>query len=146
PSEPSWTLWFLLALAFFRLILPYLAQLRWPLLWAAMLSVGVGYMSNIDSTFSLSRAIGILPFFVLGWKLHEWGLIDRWRELGKRTWFVRAGAVAIFGAWLAVLWIWVDYWREINLRYWFFYDDSYNDLGAHDWTAGLVRLAFITLA
>ena len=30
-SQPSWTLWFLLALGIFRLVLPYLALLRWPL-------------------------------------------------------------------------------------------------------------------
>ena len=79
PTTPSWTLWFLLALGIFRLILPYLALLRWPLLWAVIASIGVGYFSNVDSTFSLSRAIGILPFFVLGWKLREWHLVERWR-------------------------------------------------------------------
>jgi fucose 4-O-acetylase-like acetyltransferase len=31
-TKPSWTLWFLLALGIFRLVLPYLALLRWPLL------------------------------------------------------------------------------------------------------------------
>ena len=30
-TEPSWTLWFLLALGIFRVVLPYLALLRWPL-------------------------------------------------------------------------------------------------------------------
>ncbi len=78
PSQPSWTLWFLLALAIFRLVLPYLALLRWPLIISIVLSVGVGYFANVDTTFSLSRAIGILPFFVLGWKLREGALVDGW--------------------------------------------------------------------
>src|SRR5690606_25989306 len=39
PSEPNWTLWFLLALAFFRVVLPYLALVRWPMLWAIVASV-----------------------------------------------------------------------------------------------------------
>src|SRR3546814_288734 len=30
-TQPSWTLWFLIALGIFRLVLPYLALLRWPL-------------------------------------------------------------------------------------------------------------------
>src|SRR5690606_222229 len=77
PTRPSWTLWFLLALGIFRLVLPYLALIRWPLLWAVVLSVSVGYLDNVDTTFSLSRAIGILPFFVLGWKLHDWKVADR---------------------------------------------------------------------
>ncbi len=52
---------------------------RWPLLWALVFSIGVGYLANVDSTFSLSRAIGILPFFVLGWQVRQWKLVDRWR-------------------------------------------------------------------
>ena len=50
PSKPSWTLWFLLALGIFRVVLPYLVLLRWPLLWALAFSVGVGYLTNIDNT------------------------------------------------------------------------------------------------
>ncbi|HWH98149.1 MAG TPA: acyltransferase family protein, partial [Pseudolysinimonas sp.] len=91
PTLPSWTLWFLLALAIFRVVLPYLALLRWPLAWAVLLSVAVGYFANVDSTLSLSRAIALLPFFVLGWQVRQWGLVDRWRQLGSSVWAWRAG-------------------------------------------------------
>ncbi len=67
PTQPSWTLWFLLALAIFRVSLPYLALLRWPLLWTVAISVGAGYLPELDATFSLARALGLLPFFTLGW-------------------------------------------------------------------------------
>ena len=146
PTEPSWTLWFLLALGIFRLVLPYLALVRWPLVWAVALSIGVGYFSNVDSTFSLSRAIGILPFFVLGWKLHEWGIVDRWRLADPPTLLVRSIAVVVLAAWLAVLIVFIDIWRERDLRFWFFYDAAYADLGQDQWWAGLVRLALIALA
>jgi fucose 4-O-acetylase-like acetyltransferase len=147
PSEPSWTLWFLLALGLFRLILPYLALMKWPLLWALILSIGVGYLSNVDSTFSLSRAIGILPFFLLGWKVRQWGLVDRWRVMDKQAWFVRGAAVAVFAAWLLVVVVFIQTWRDIDLRFWFFYDDSYQGLlGDNPWWAGLVRLGLIVLA
>ena len=43
-TQPSWTLWFLLALGIFRLVLPYLALLRWPLLWTVVISIGAGYL------------------------------------------------------------------------------------------------------
>jgi len=99
PTTPSWTLWFLLALGIFRLVLPYLALIRWPLLWAIVFSVGVGYLTNVDSTFSLSRAIGILPFFVLGWKLKEWGLVDRWRLVERQTVPARLIAAGVLVAW-----------------------------------------------
>ena len=146
PTQPSWTLWFLLALGIFRLILPYLALLKFPLLIAVVASVGVGYFANVDSTFSLSRAIGILPFFVLGWKLNEWGLVDRWRRVVANGWWVRVVAVAILAAWLVAVVSNIGFWRDIDLRYWFFYDDSYRGLGEDQWWAGAVRLGLIALA
>jgi fucose 4-O-acetylase-like acetyltransferase len=147
PTEPHWTLWFLLALAIFRMVLPYLGLLRWPLLWAVVASVMVGYFSNVDSTFSLSRAIGILPFFVLGWKLRAWGVVDRWRDfspaavVGARL--VAAGAL---GIWLAVVLLNIQQFRAFDLRFWFFYDASYQTLGEPVWWAGLLRLGLIVLA
>lgn len=146
PTTPSWTLWFLLALGIFRLVLPYLALIRWPLLWAIVFSVGVGYLTNVDSTFSLSRAIGILPFFVLGWKLKEWGLVDRWRLVERQTVPARLIAAGVLVAWGAVLVTFIDVWREMDLRFWFFYDDSYEGLGEDQWWAGAVRLLLIALA
>ena len=146
PTEPSWTLWFLLALAIFRLVLPYLALLRWPLLWAVLLSVGVGYLANVDSTFSLSRAIGILPFFVLGWQLRQWDVVARWNALGGMVWAWRALAAGVFAAWLAVVALNVQAFRAFDLQYWFFYDDSYRALGEPTWWAGLLRLGLIVLA
>jgi fucose 4-O-acetylase-like acetyltransferase len=146
PTSPSWTLWFLLALGIFRLVLPYLVILRWPLLWALVLSIAVGYFDNVDSTFSLSRAIGILPFFVLGWYLRQWGVVERYLALGRAVWAVRAIAVGVLAAWLAVVVVGIQQWREIDLRFWFFYDDSYRGLGEDAWWAGLVRLGLIVLA
>ncbi len=146
PTRPSWTLWFLLALAIFRVALPYLVLLRWPMLWAVLASVGVGYLSNVDSTFSLSRAIGILPFFLLGWRVRQWGWIDRWRVAHSVTWWVRGASVAVLGVWLAIVVLLIEPFRAIDLRFWFFYDDSYRGLGEDQWYAGLVRLLLIGLA
>ena len=146
PSTPSWTLWFLLALGIFRLILPYLALVRWPLFWSVLFSFGVGYLTNVDSTFSLSRAIGILPFFVLGWKLKEWGLVERWRVIERTAWWIRSVAVAVFACWLLVVVVFIDTWRRVDLRFWFFYDDSYVGLGEDQWWAGFVRIGLIALA
>ncbi|TXK17793.1 acyltransferase family protein [Homoserinibacter sp. GY 40078] len=146
PTEPHWTLWFLLALAIFRIVLPYLALLRWPLVWAVLFSVTVGYFANVDSTFSLSRAIGILPFFVLGWKLRQWDVWGRWLDLGRGVWAARVAALAVLGAWLAVVIVNVQSFRAFDLRLWFFYDDSYQALGEPTWWAGLLRFALILLA
>jgi len=146
PTEPSWTLWFLLALGIFRLVLPYLVLVRQPLIWAVVFAVGVGYWSNVDSTFSLSRAIGILPFFLLGWKVRQWGLVDRWRVVEAQTWTIRAAAIAVLAIWLAFVIGFIGFWREFDLVQWFFYDDSYRGLGETQWWAGLVRLGLMVLA
>lgn len=143
-TEPHWTLWFLLALALFRVVLPYLVMLRWPMLWAVLMSIGVGYVANVDSTFSLSRAIGILPFFLLGWYLRHWKIVDRWRTASTTTVVtVRIAAAAVFAAWLTVVLVNVRAFRDFQLKDWFFYDGSYHEI---DWWSGFLRLGFLALA
>ncbi|MEO6532129.1 MAG: acyltransferase family protein [Pseudolysinimonas sp.] len=144
-AQPHWTLWFLLALAGFRVALPYLVLLRWPLMWAVLLSIAVGYWPEVDSTFSLARTIGILPFFVLGWQLRQWKLADRWMLLRWQVWPIRAAALLVFAAWLTVVIVLIGPFRDLSVH-WFFYDDSYSGLDAWDWWAGFVRLGLIALA
>lgn len=145
-TEPSWTLWFLLALAIFRLVLPYLALLRWPLAWTVLISLSVGYLPNIDSTLSLSRTLGLLPFFTLGWWLSHHGILERFDLLRRQRWWVRGAAAVTFvvAGWAA--WFFVDAWREMSLRDWLFYDDSYAEIGGTQWWAAGVRLALMAVA
>ncbi len=146
PTQPSWTLWFLLALGIFRLVLPYLALLKWPVLWAAIVSVGVGYLPNVDSTLSLSRTLGLLFFFTLGWWLRERDVVARADLLGRRPWWLvtgAAGAIAVAGT---IAWLFIDQWREMDLRAWLFYEDSYAALGGTQWWAGGVRILLIAIA
>ena len=146
PTQPSWTLWFLLALGIFRLVLPYLALLRWPLLWTVVISVVAGYLPNIDSTLSLSRTLGLLPFFTLGWWLREHDIVDRLKLLDRRPWWTVAAAVGAFAVAGWAAWFFVDDWRAVNLREWLFYDENYSALGGTQWWAGGVRLALICLS
>ncbi|PPF59284.1 fucose 4-O-acetylase [Rathayibacter sp. AY1C2] len=149
PTKPSWTLWFLLALGIFRLVLPYLALLRWPLLISVVLAVGVSYYDNIDSTFSLARAIGILPFFVFGWRLRGFApggrsAVERWLDQPpSRVLLARILAVVLFAVTAVVMTVNIEAFRAADLRYWFFYDRPYDALGETQWWAGLVRLALM---
>jgi fucose 4-O-acetylase-like acetyltransferase len=146
PAEPHWTLWFLVALAIFRVALPYLVLLRWPLLWAIVFSIGVGYLNSVDSTFSLSRAIGLLPFFLLGWQMRQWRIVERWLALHGRVWLYRVCAIVVFAAWAAVVISFIRPLRSFALQDWFMYDESYSSLGQSDWWSGLVRLGVLALA
>lgn len=145
PTLASWTLWFLLALAIFRLVLPYLALLRWPLAWTVVISLVTGYLPNIDATFSLSRALGLLPFFTLGWWLSDRDVVARWRLLQPRSWPVIAGAVAVLAAALVGAWAFGDTWRDLSLANWTYYRDSYAALGEPVWGGG-IRLCLMLLA
>jgi len=144
PTQPSWTLWFLLALGMFRLVLPYLALLRWPLAWTVVISLLVGYWPNVDSTLSLSRTLGLLPFFTLGWWLAEHDILARF-DLLRRRWGARIVAIGLFAVAGFVAWYFVDTWRAVKLRAWLFYDDSYADLGG-PWWSGAARLALMAIA
>ena len=145
-TQPSWTLWFLLALGIFRVVLPYLALLRWPLLWTIVISIGAGYLPNIGSTFSLSRTLGLLPFFTLGWWLREHDVVARLRLLDRRPWWVLAGGLGLFAVAGWAAWFFVDDWRAMNLREWLFYDENYASIGGTQWWAGGVRLALMLVA
>ena len=145
-TQPSWTLWFLLALGIFRLVLPYLALLKWPLLWTVIISIGAGYLPNLDSTLSLARTLGLLPFFTLGWWLKEHDIVERFGLLARRQWWVFVGAIAAFAIAGLTAWVFIDEFRAMNLREWLFYDENYSALGGTQWWAGGVRIALMLIA
>jgi fucose 4-O-acetylase-like acetyltransferase len=141
-----WTLWFLLALVVWRVVLPYLVILRYPLLISVALSIGAGYLSSFDDTFSLSRAVALLPFFVLGWKLRQWDIAEKWLSLRSAiVWRWRAGAIAVFVGLGAASALGIVEWRHLLLRRFLLYDESYASFGYGQWWAGALRLGFMLL-
>lgn len=146
PARAAWTLWFLLALAIFRLLLPYLALLRWPLAWTVVISVAVGYLPSIDTTFSLSRALGLLPFFALGWWLRDRRVVERLGLLRPRRWWVPVTGAAILIAAGVIAWLGADLWKSLNATGWLFYKEHFSAFGAGFWWAGLVRIGLMVLA
>src|SRR5680860_1799031 len=146
-STASWTLWFLLALCIWRITLPYLVILRYPLLISILLSVGAGYFDQIDSTFTLSRTIGLLPFFVFGWKLRQWKLTDRWLNLTTGSiWKWRAGALALFVSVYVLISVCIEALRTLQVRRFLLYNEAYAVFGYSEFWAGGIRLALIILA
>jgi fucose 4-O-acetylase-like acetyltransferase len=64
--DPYWLLWFLPALAAWRLLTPLLLNLRAPVAISVVLGLGVGMLDRVASDFTLSRIFAFAPFFVLG--------------------------------------------------------------------------------
>lgn len=146
-TTASWTLWFLIALAVWRVVLPYLVLLRYPLLIAIVISIAAGYTESIDSTLALSRTFGMLPFFVFGWKLRQWKVTGRWLDLPKSiAWRWRAGAIALFAAVSVVMPIAIETWRDLQLRRFMLYDESYEAIGYDEPWSGAIRLLMLLSA
>lgn len=101
---PSWTLWFLVTLATMRILLPYIARLRHPLIISIVLALAAGLSPMIGTEFSAQRTLCLLPFFVGAWLAKERGCFDRDRFLrpghGLRTaaWGVLAAIAAVLVA------------------------------------------------
>ncbi|QDZ16504.1 acyltransferase family protein [Humibacter ginsenosidimutans] len=143
-TTASWTLWFLIALGVWRVALPYLVMLRYPLVFAILISVAAGYLDNVDSTLALSRTAGLLPFFVFGWKLRHWSITKRWLQLRTAVaWRWRAGSIVLFGLVLLFLGAHIGLWRDLLIRRFLLYDEQYDSFGYDQWWAGAVRLLMI---
>jgi fucose 4-O-acetylase-like acetyltransferase len=146
-STASWTLWFLIALLVWRLMLPFLVLLRYPLLISIAISIGAGYVESIDSTFALSRALGLLPFFVFGWKLRQWHLTNRWLAQDARVvWRWRIGALTLFTALLGTIAVNIDALRSLQIRRFLLYNEAYPLFGYDQLWAGGIRLGLMVLA
>lgn len=89
---PGWTLWFLLALAMWRLLVPVFTALRFPVVTTVAISILAPLMVALDQTMSMGRVLSFAPFFVVG-LLAEGRVLDR---LQGRA--VRVGAVAVLVA------------------------------------------------
>ncbi len=150
-ASVSWTLWFLLALAVFRIIIPYLALLRWPVTISVVISVAAGYLPAIDSTFAMDRIIALMPFFVIGWALKDRGILTRADFFAPRHPAVVAAAGALLASALTIAFVLAEPLRADNMQRWFFFRESYVDLSLPEnvtpgpW-GGLIRLGVIALA
>lgn len=95
---PKWALWFLLSLIVWRVLLPYVATLRFPFSTTVLASLAVGYFNEFGSHFSASRTVAFFPFFVLGWKIKQGLFADlfqaRWTRFASIGVLVSSGVIA----------------------------------------------------
>ncbi|NBM15248.1 acyltransferase family protein, partial [Streptomyces sp. GC420] len=96
-----WTLWFLMSLFFWRLLLPLVVQLRHPLLVTTGIALAVGYVDEFGLSFSASRTLVYLPLFYLGWRIGQ-GFLDGWFTSRRTLPVAVAGVLAS----VAAGWLW----------------------------------------
>src|SRR5699024_1488972 len=99
---PAWTLWFLVSLATMRVLLPYIARLKRPLLFSGVIALLAGASPAIGTEFSVSRTLCLLPFFVAGWLAHTRGwfslesFVTPTRNLKAGAWAVLLSVAGVF--------------------------------------------------
>lgn len=89
---PGWTLWYLLSLFFWRIILKYIVKIKNILLISFIVGIIVGVIPTINGYLSISRTIVFLPFFLLGYYTKE-GHFDKLRNINKLFAFI---GIALF--------------------------------------------------
>ena len=115
--SPSWTLWYLVTIVTMRIVLPYMAQLRHPLLISIVIALFGGVIPVIGTEFSAARTLTFLPFFVAGWLARTRGWLDGQWFAAPRRW-VRVSSWGILSLIAAILialpglrsWWQVDSW------------------------------------
>lgn len=107
-TNPSWTfveqtfgLWFLVALALWRLVGPWFRGIKNALLISVVISLLAGLTPSIGDFLSLSRVLFFLPMFLIGpWlvdRISEWRSDPRSRALGLVVLSAGLTVVIVFG-------------------------------------------------
>ncbi|ADH65736.1 Fucose 4-O-acetylase and related acetyltransferases [Nocardiopsis dassonvillei] len=134
--QPTYALWFLVALFVWRLSVPVWKRLRWPVLVAVLISV-FGATASLGETLSLGRVVSFLPFFVLGLSLRR----EHFAYL-DRLW-VRIASVLVLGVTAALA---VPISEQMS-RSWLFWTNSLTDREIDPILPSLgVRVGFMALA
>lgn len=133
---PEFTLWYLLSLFFWRLIIECFMKLKYPLLFAVILSLIIGADSNVGGLLSLSRTIYFFPFFVLGYQCN----VDR--ILKCRTKIMQIVALGVMFATVIVIFFTCKGYSEFYYRG----STSYEGLGQSTITGILFRMLCYLIA
>lgn len=129
--QPHWSLWFLLSLFFWNLMLYVFARFRWKGFFVAVvLGIGIGYVDQIGGFLSLSRTFVFFPYFLLGFLFNG--------ELLKKVIRTKYSApVGIIILSMTLIIFGLDISKESVS--WLLGDESYHTMGGEQLTDGLWR-------
>ena len=135
PFEPQWSLWFLLSLFFWNLLLfPFTALPgKWAFAASLAIAVLVGYIDAVSDTLSLSRTFVFFPVFLAGFYLKR----EHFKKL--KAWKGKQAALAVLAA-KFVFYFFVDFDYS-----WLFGSKPYSAFGAVGMKSALNRVALLVL-
>lgn len=129
--QPHWSLWFLLSLACWNLLLPLFLRLKHPLIWSLAIGVAVGYIPDMGTWLSLSRTFVFFPVFLAGHFLNK-EHVKNMLQPG-----VRMTALGI----LSVLFLTYHFVLPDATKEWLLASSSYAEILGHNvWYSGFIRL------
>lgn len=142
--NPYWSMWFLMSLFLWRMLLPYFLQFKHPLLLSLVVAVLAGYADDIGYFLSLQRTLGFFPFFLLGFFLEKrhFDALLNWFTPLRRILSV-CGIILVF---FLLYYVEVLSGWNFPTRDWMFFSRPYAEIGFPEWFAGLYRIGFMGLA
>jgi fucose 4-O-acetylase-like acetyltransferase len=131
--QPHWTLWFLLSMFWWNLLLYIFAKLKWTgLVIATIIGICIGYIDHIGSFLSISRTFVFFPYFLLGYLLEPKHL--------KVIKTVKFSNVMGLGIILSTMLLFGTFFPKDAIP-WLLGDTSYANMGGKELTDGLLRVA-----
>jgi fucose 4-O-acetylase-like acetyltransferase len=131
--SPHWPMWYLSVLFLWRLATPLLRRVRHPLLLSVAVCL-VGGLNTVDA-LDLPRAMGLLPFFVLGLLMTE----EHFARLATRPARRLAAALMVVAFVVSTL-VAGHFSKE-----WLYYRTGYPDLGVPFWQGASGRLVMLAV-
>ncbi|WP_251035850.1 hypothetical protein [Paenibacillus sp. ISL-20] len=113
-----------------KMLLPYLLMLKYPLVVCVVMSVMLGYSIDVDYYASISRTLYFLPFFLVGYYFkREWLDVIKTRQFQLLSLVLLAAGFALLYTLLLIL--------HTN---WFYGALPYQEFGLESWYAGFYRI------
>ncbi|MEK4199384.1 acyltransferase family protein [Cytobacillus sp. FSL K6-0265] len=137
PLNPHWSLWFLISLFFWHLLLLIFAKFKPSVAIILSFAIGlaVGYADWVSNYLSLSRTFVFFPFFLLGYLMKK----EHFQVLFRPS--IRLGAVGIFVA------VFVLFYFNPNINYeWLLGSKPYSVVDDASISSMLIRLGFYLLS
>jgi len=131
-ANPHWPMWYLSALFFWRLMTPIFKRMPAKVVVAVVISLLAGLYAN--DILDNARIFGLLPFFVLGLKMHD----GHWNMLRSRR--ARWYGFAVLLVLLVLAWFSSQGWIESE---WFYYRTRYDSLDPNNLRAITIRMALL---
>lgn len=135
PLDPHWSLWFLVSLFFWNVLLIVVTKLptKWAILLAFVVGLSVGYIELISNYLSLSRTFVFFPLFLIGFYLKH----DHFKRITIPKIRVLSFSLLMI-TFIAYFYIDFDYG-------WLFGSKSYSHFGEVSVFSAIIRLGFYCL-